>query len=336
MYHSCLFCHESLGQNEALEHLPIGRSVAYDSWRGRLWVVCNICDRWNLSPLETRWEAMEEAERAFSSAQLIISSENIALARLSEGLELIRIGRPNRPEFAAWRYGNRFATRRRNYARRVGPLLGLASAATLGAVTVWGPVVLFLPAVGAGVWHNHRRMRDRTRITAVRMADGRWLHVRRHDLPDARLVPSYVRRSWDLRLIADGELHELDGPRALAAAEMILPAMNGAGARMTKVEDAVRFLEEHGSPDQVFYGAAKLRGHSRPLAIESLPRPVRLALEMAANEEAERELAEIDLARLEDAWREAEEIAAVADQLATPVGIEPALRRLKERVLPMR
>lgn len=336
MYCSCLFCHESLGQNEALEYFQVGRQVAYDPMRGRLWVVCQACDRWNLSPLETRWEAMEEAERAFSGAQLVISSENIGLARLPEGLELIRIGKPHRPEFAAWRYGNRFGTRRRRYVRRVGPLFGLAGAASLGAVAAWGPGVLILPAMGVGVWRHHRRVRDRTRITAVRVEDGRWLHVLRHDLPDARLVPSYVRRSWELRLIADGERHELDGRLALAAAEMILPTMNGTGGGRTRVDEAVKFLEEHGSPEQVFYGAAKLKGHSRSLAIESLPRPVRLALEMAANEETEREFAEVDLARLEDAWREAEEIAAIADQLATPTGIESKLRRVKERVLPAR
>src|SRR5207237_413052 len=49
-----------------------------------------------------------------------------------------------------------------------------------------------------------------------------------------------------------------------------------------------------------------------------LPRvyPVdRLALEMAANEDVERRALEGELAELEAAWREAEEIAAIADAL---------------------
>jgi hypothetical protein len=41
----------------------------------------------------------------------------------------------------------------------------------------------------------------------------------------------------------------------------------------------------------------------------------RLALEMAANEDSERRAMEGELAELEAAWREAEEIAAIADNL---------------------
>ena len=40
-----------------------------------------------------------------------------------------------------------------------------------------------------------------------------------------------------------------------------------------------------------------------------------LALEMAANEDTERRAMEGELADLERAWREAEEIAAIADEL---------------------
>ena len=32
----------------------------------------------------------------------------LALARLKEGVDLIRIGKPMRPEMAAWRYGDQF------------------------------------------------------------------------------------------------------------------------------------------------------------------------------------------------------------------------------------
>ncbi len=41
----------------------------------------------------------------------------------------------------------------------------------------------------------------------------------------------------------------------------------------------------------------------------------RLALEMAANEDAERVALEGELYELRDAWREAEEVAAIADRL---------------------
>ena len=40
-----------------------------------------------------------------------MSTENVGLAKHPEGLELVRIGRPWRPEFAAWRYGDQFGRR---------------------------------------------------------------------------------------------------------------------------------------------------------------------------------------------------------------------------------
>src|SRR5688500_1795019 len=65
VYATCLFCHAPLGRNETLESFPVGRRLAYDAERGRLWVVCRRCERWNLTPLEERWEAIEAAERLY-------------------------------------------------------------------------------------------------------------------------------------------------------------------------------------------------------------------------------------------------------------------------------
>ena len=67
----------------------------------RLWVVCRSCERWNLTPLEERWEAVETCERLFRATRIRTSTENVGLARHTEGLELVRIGEPLRPEFAA-------------------------------------------------------------------------------------------------------------------------------------------------------------------------------------------------------------------------------------------
>ncbi|MDB4879426.1 MAG: hypothetical protein JWL60_872 [Gemmatimonadetes bacterium] len=40
MYSTCLFCNGALGADDAIEHFPVGRRLAFDSARGRLWVVC--------------------------------------------------------------------------------------------------------------------------------------------------------------------------------------------------------------------------------------------------------------------------------------------------------
>lgn len=111
MYSSCLFCNGSLGRNEAIERFPVGRRLAFDGATGRLWVVCPSCARWNLSPLEVRWEAIDDMERAYRDTRMRASTGQIGLARLKEGTELVRIGQPLLPEFAAWRYGKMFTRR---------------------------------------------------------------------------------------------------------------------------------------------------------------------------------------------------------------------------------
>src|SRR3989338_5244199 len=94
VYATCLFCNHHLGANEVLEVFPVGRRLAFDPSKGRLWVVCRHCERWNLSPFDERWEAIEACERLFQDARKRVSSDNIGLAKLDEGLELVRIGEP--------------------------------------------------------------------------------------------------------------------------------------------------------------------------------------------------------------------------------------------------
>lgn len=58
VFSACLFCHNTRGRNEVLESFRFGRRLAFDSVRGRLWVVCVQCANWNLSPLGStgrRW-----------------------------------------------------------------------------------------------------------------------------------------------------------------------------------------------------------------------------------------------------------------------------------------
>ena len=144
MYSTCLFCNGGLGTNETIEHFPVGRRLAFDAKKGRLWVVCEQCSRWNLSPLDERWEAIEQCERSFRGTFVRVSTDNIGLARLSEGLELIRVGAPLRPEFAAWRYGRQFGRRRRKTHVVAGA--GVVAAAVAG-LTI-GPAIA--PALGLG------------------------------------------------------------------------------------------------------------------------------------------------------------------------------------------
>lgn len=73
-----MFCRRPLGDNEVIESFQIGRRLAFDAARGRLWVVCGRCERWNLSPLEERWEVVEDCERVFRGTRVRVSTEHIS------------------------------------------------------------------------------------------------------------------------------------------------------------------------------------------------------------------------------------------------------------------
>ena len=159
MYSTCMFCKQPLGANEVVETFPVGRRLAFDAAKGRLWVVCRNCQRWNLTPLEERWEAVETCEKLFRGTTIRTSSENIGLARHPEGMELVRIGEPLRPEFAAWRYGDQFGKRRRrtiiNWTAAVlGLGTGVALAGAAGGLA--GAGLAFQGANYASLWNSFR------------------------------------------------------------------------------------------------------------------------------------------------------------------------------------
>ena len=63
MYRTCAFCNGKLDGDGGPSGLGVGRRLAFDEWRGRLWVICPKCTRWNLAPLEDRLERIEGLAR---------------------------------------------------------------------------------------------------------------------------------------------------------------------------------------------------------------------------------------------------------------------------------
>ena len=120
----------------------------------------------------------------------------------------------------------------------------------------------------------------------------------------------------------------LEGSAAIRAAGHILPRINSYGGTKAEVKSAVRIIEAVGDPERVFARAPDLVGQTR---LTRMDQQTRLALEMAAHEESERRAMEGELAILEAAWREAEEIAAIADGMFLPETVESWLRRNKLR-----
>lgn len=332
MYSTCLFCHGELGTNATIEHFQVGRRLAFDAARGRLWVVCRRCERWNLTPLEERWEAIEDCERLFSGTRLRVSTDNIGLARLKDGMELVRIGSALRPEMAAWRYGDQFGRRRVRHVLASG-----ASVAAVGGLMLLGPATGIIAGGGWGMWQLANAAVELYQKKRVRLKlflpDERLVVLRKNHLEHVALARD--EGGWVLSLSFDPgrrvqgrsyEMMEMRGEAALRIAGQVLPKINASGASRRQVQDAVRVLEEHADPLEVFQRQARTVRRPRfstsdkPAGthIARFPIEERLALEMAAHEEQERRALEGELALLEAAWRQAEEVAKIADDLFAP------------------
>ena len=357
MYSTCLFCNSSLGTNEMIEHFPIGRRLAFDASKGRLWVVCKSCTRWNLTPLAERWEAIEECERAFRSTTLRMSTEHVGLARVREGLELVRIGEPLRPEMAAWRYGDQFGKRRRRYYAY------LAGAAVMGGAVVVGGIGFGLFA-GAGVnllsMANFGRQAiwGRRTVAHISTPDG-IARIAHAQLPTVRIINSdsgqpvlafsrrlrpgehATRNRWYTmslmprrRVPIAGKHVEIPLLEAMPALSALLPLINVRGGSQRVVSDAVELLDSHGT-DVLLRTAAKVAitdtwpATTKTGRMSSLPHEVRLALEMASHEDQERRALEGELAALEERWKEAEEIANISDNMFLPASVTEWIRKIR-------
>jgi hypothetical protein len=376
MYTTCTFCYSNLGTNTLLETFSVARRVAFDPVKACVWAVCPSCTRWNLVPIEERWEIVDECERRFRKTTLRYSSGNIGLAWLGEDLELVRVGPALRPEIAAWRYGKVLvrprstsrkimdrlasgfisATRSLSSANKTTPYRDPRAATAQLLLTMYGNKVvdvLQLPA-GKNGW------------TDAPIGIVRYRHLLR-----ASLVRPEAGRPWSLNIPHDHGILTLLGDDGIRAAARALAIVNGTqrggGFSREILETAVRKVDESsqlsgyfnrvltialrsswgrgnddtsaaareeaakqltiGSSDierlafrltgRTFWGNGGI-GSEPSTALLDVPLVDRLALEMAAHEESERRALEGELAELAEAWREADEIATIADALLKP------------------
>lgn len=378
MYRTCISCHGRLGDNEEVEAFPVGERLAFDPERGRLWVVCTRCRRWNLSPLEERWEAIEECDRLFRGTGLRHSTGNVGIARRPSGLDLVRIGRAPRSEIAAWRYGGLTGVRSTG-----GQMLRLGLG--LAADRLMGLIPRYRPRYEALTWlriHAHgERPIDVVPLDGERRAVLRYRH-----LEGACLLRPDRGEPWRLVVQHEAGAVSLSGSEGLRRARRLLSAVNGTGATGEQVRAAVRKVEDAADPDGYFARVAALAlrtswgrhpdarrdapvlpvdvsvaetlalhltsrsfwgrgaiGSELRTPLPRLPLVDRLALEMAASEDVERQALETELAALEAEWREAEVIAEIADRMfddvlppgALTLAASGQLRRLASLLFPV-
>ena len=399
MYRHCFHCNGTLGTNAAIAALPIGRRIAFDAERGRVWVICPRCARWNLVPFEGRLDALAQCEARFVGTRLRRSTANVGLARLDDGTELVRIGaRVGGAELAAWRYGAVFSRRRRR------AMWGLSTTASAGTLAMLAAVV---PQVGAGVagvgWTFLRCGRSRRGVDlgpcapwqetalwlllALFFAAGAlgalalgvqrlllWRTVARVRLSTGRdflasfaaaertCVAGWSRETLRVRVpMRVGSLVDLlvapeddpgpatrvfEGSDALLLLRTVLPLVNDEGGDDETIARAWRWLDAHPSVDAILdamYGGprsgppVRVRGRTEPwrpdpripLTAESRHRALALEMALEAEDEARWMAGELD--DLAAQWREAEEVAAIADRLLLPAAITERVAALRAR-----
>lgn len=341
----CVFCNQPL--EEGIPEAPApGRRHAYDPGQGRLWEICPRCSRWNLVPMELRWETLEGWERAVrDEGRPILETERLALIRVGKG-EVVRVSDPPLPEWGHWRYGDhlpRFRPGRMGLFER---LLGGLPAPPLEGYDPYGlsgPMGGVGGSSGPSQWLASPFLDQATPLTLAFAA-----------IPLAPDCPScgipLPLNPWEFQEITFRASLDAKGPDDHRGPPTLAGAPVGVEARCANCGERVILPLRSVRPAlrlglSIIDSGAKARGAGRPAGealarvgggvgllrgLGSLGAPLgelglveRVALGIALDSEAEAEA-------LESEWREAEEIAAIMDQELTEV---EGFVRFRNRIL---
>jgi hypothetical protein len=162
------------------------------------------------------------------------------------------------------------------------------------------------------------------------------------------MVPAENESGWFLEIPGREGPITLLGDDALHALRVTLPRANLGAGKKREVEDALSWLELHDSPVQVLRTLAEEFGNRkntdpehhrfridnwgpvRPFRVSTAKPMLRIALEIAANEEVERRALQGELTVLEREWSQAEELAKISDDLLLPPGVEEWIDRIRK------
>jgi hypothetical protein len=340
----CIFCHKSFPPNGVFGRLPPGRRLAFDPKRGRLWVVCESCHRWNLCPIEERWEALHQLERMVRDrSQLVAETDNIALLNTGE-LFLIRVGTAGLAEQSWWRYGRELHARRSSFFSTRSQI----AAYTFGAMQYLGELVGLgdedlsitwddTPAAdilrwrrfGWAAWHGQLDCRYcHSTLRALRYDISWWVFPQVDDRGRMSVqVPCPRCDPW-----TPDNVYTIEGPESENVLRRVLAYQHIMGAPEATIRDAARVIEEVGGTEPhsleklvTGYGKKSLWGMGKTRSI---------ALEIAINESVEHRMMTQELQALEFMWRREEQLARIIDEELTPKDIlDQHERRLPVEVL---
>jgi hypothetical protein len=352
VYRTCLRCERPFGTNAELPNLPIGRRIAFDTERGRIWVICRRCGQWNLAPLESRWEALEECERLAVGAEARAAGAAAGFARTRAGLELLRIGGMPDADILNWRYGRRLKTRQRLLwwiacVLAVGAvLLGIRALQATGVPGIGLYVAVVLGVVLHALWRQPPRLWLRLpRASGAPRVLWHWqlqdirVERRRDGVPPVLIAPD-----------ASGRWRAFEGAPAAAYLAALLPRLNGSETAIASVPEVLQQVaaSEGATATSVERSVRRSRRARRSLPrplrpwehlvdgaywswVTSAPAVARLALEVAVTEEVEAAALRREADALAAEWPEEEEIGAIADDLLLPETVRARLHAAWER-----
>lgn len=325
MFTTCAFCSGDLGGDGGPSGLGVGRRFSYDGWKSRAWVICQRCSRWNLTPFDERLDTIAALDRMAAAGRVAATSEQVALIRAGP-YDVVRVGQPPRVELAGWRYGERMKAREREKMKVVLPItvavIGASIAFNAVAGGSMGGLMWQIPQLANGIYTwtvGNRKVAIEPPICA---RCGKIMVLRAKHVKEARIQRT---AHADLALLVmcpscEGEGALLEGGDAESALRSGLTYVNLRQRHKVKkrATEAARQVDAYGGPE-----AFLVRQAQREVKIGTYKGAEALALEMAVDEQAE-------LRELERQWREAEEVADIADGLLVDPAVEDALRRLKQ------
>ncbi|MEJ2343663.1 MAG: hypothetical protein P8Y10_15880, partial [Gemmatimonadales bacterium] len=303
--------------------------------RGRLWATCEACRRWTLAPIDERWEALEELERLSTDrARLLAQTDNISLLRV-ERMEIVRIGKASLSEQSWWRFGRELIGRHKAYQRASILIIGGIVALQIGVAAAVGGGMAYAYMFAGGIqdWLRKRKFgKEAWRGQGQCPNCGAPLETLKFDhrkkliiAPGENDTASLHYRCRHCKSYFDTGAH-LFGTTNDLLMRRVLAFHHYEGAKENRIVTATRTIEAAGSAEDLIRSVASER---RPIG--KIDKNRLLALEIAVNADAERQLLEMELADLEERWREEEEIAAIVDGELTPVaGLDKLIRQREE------
>ena len=318
----CPFCGTPLAQGPPWAPGQ-GHKLAYDPEKGRLWNVCPGCSKWTLTPMDSRWETLEACEEAVRrTGKSILSTPHLSLISVGDG-ELIRVGRPGRPEFVGWRYGPTLVEAR--------PSPGF-----------WARLLSRLPAPPVGGYDPYKgfegAVRSQPWLASPFLEKASVLTYLFSQVPLAKDCPSCRRplalNPWDFQAIAFLPSHglpELLASCALCRTEVPISLSEARptlrmGLGLVTPRDSVEKVAEQAARELDGLGGATSFLNtlaSGRLVLGDLDLPRRAGLIISLDEMAE-------VAALEAEWRLAEELAAIMDSELTRV---PGFENFRKQIM---